>query len=115
MTSTVVHPSTSPDERPPAGPDGLRVDPSELLVVAARIEAGAAEADAVVRHPAALRSAISHLGSIEVIRAVALFVEAWHSSLHGVVDDANRLAEAVRLAAYDYDDVERMVDGLFPW
>jgi hypothetical protein len=115
MASTAVRPGLPPEETTSADANDLRVDPSELLGVATRIRSAAAEAEAMARHPVALRDSIARLGSPEVIQAVAVFVNAWQSSLHGVVDDANRLAEAVTLAARDYDDVERMVDGLFPW
>ncbi len=120
MESTVTASSSTPETAPdrsslPASRPPLRVDPADLRHVAGRIRAAAAEADAAVRHPAALRSSIAQLGPPEVVRSLAVFVAGWNSALATVVADANRMAEAVALVARDYEDAERLVDGLFPW
>jgi hypothetical protein len=91
------------------------VDAAALLELSRQIRSSAAEAASLTKDPTGLRIAAGELGSSEVAEALALFAGAWHSALCDAVEGANRMAEAVRLVARDYDDAERLVDGLFLW
>ena len=84
----------------------LEVDTEALVELAGRIRAAAAEARAATGDPGPLRATVASLAEAELIRAAELFVDRWEYAMHEVIADAQRLADAVDLAARSYLDAE---------
>jgi hypothetical protein len=84
----------------------LSVDTAQMGRLAGRIRAAAAEARAVSRRPGALRAGIQALATPCLTQAAAAFVDTWASVMGDVVDDAERLADAIDAVLRLYQDVE---------
>lgn len=84
----------------------LEVDTEALVELAGRIRRAAQEARAATGDPDPLRATVAALAEGELVRAAELFADRWEHAMHEVIADAERLADAVDLAARTYLDAE---------
>jgi len=82
----------------------LLVDTAAMHGLAERIRQAAALAGPPDR--AALRSAVTALGPPALTQAAGTFIDRWGPLLAELVDDTNRLADAIDLAARTYQDAD---------
>jgi hypothetical protein len=90
----------------------VSVDTAALHVLARRIRAAAGEARAAQAEPGPLRARFAQLGDAALICAGLAFAGRWAPALGDLVDDAQRIADAVELVAGSYEDAEAASDRL---
>jgi ABC-type branched-subunit amino acid transport system substrate-binding protein len=84
----------------------ISVETASMARLSERIRQAAAEARSAARHPGPLRGAVRSLSVPCLVQAAGAFVEAWSAAIGELVDDAERLADAVDAMAALYQAVE---------
>ncbi len=84
-----------------------QVRTAELREIAGMVAAAADAAKAVVEHPGVVRGRAQDGGDDDLRDQAARFADRWEHGLRLMAAQAQRMADALRLAADTYDQAER--------
>ena len=88
----------------------LTVDTAAMQELARRLRAVASQLRAGRAGLGATPAAVATLADPGLIHATGVFFDRWQISFTGLVDDAERLADAVELLARTYQDAESVAE-----